>query len=268
MFGTNPFGVPTFGSGPGCDGVPYRAGDIVLEWCEGSSSSSSSSSSSISSSSSSKSSSSSSSSSRSSSSSSFSSSSSSSSLSSSSSFSSTFSSSSSSKSSRSSSSSSSSSSSRSSSSSSISSSSSSTGAYILVADFEQTIAATAYQYTSTSVSTYPIITYRWEVRDLATGNIIAVLESASDTFIYAWPYAGDFSVTLIVTDDHGHTDSETKNYEDQVPIGGGGGAPPAEGISRQKTEEEIKIIIHRVYFVKTKEEVPITIKIYGGVKLE
>jgi hypothetical protein len=126
---------------------------------------------------------------------------------------------------------------------------------------------TAYQYTSTSTATFPIVNYNWIVRDLDTGVIIAILDGPLDTFIYAWPYAGNFSVELIITDSKGHTDSELKEYRDQVPIGGGGGAPAASGF-KQQFEEVIVIKINRVYFEDTKEEIPITIKILGGVKLE
>ena len=138
----------------------------------------------------------------------------------------------------------------------------------MIADFERELTGVAYLYTSTSISTLPIVNYLWEVRDANSGELIASLNGSSNTFLYAWPYSGDFNVTLTITDSGANIDDKTKLYEDQIAIIGGGGAAPSEGMAGQRRDTQIEIIINKVYFEKTKEEVPIKIKIFGGVKLE
>jgi hypothetical protein len=97
--------------------------------------------------------------------------------------------------------------------------------------------------------------------------LLASLDSPSDIFTYAWPYAGDFSVTLVITDNKGHTASKTYDYLDQVPFSGGGGAPSGAAFAERK-EEEIWVKVLRVTLQDTKEPVKIEIKMYGGVKFD
>ena len=139
----------------------------------------------------------------------------------------------------------------------------------MIADFERALAGVAYLYTSTSVSTLPISNYEWEVHDADSGDLIAELEGATEnTFLYAWPYPGNFNVTLTITDSASNTDSETKLYEDQVANIGGGGAAPSEGLAAQKYEDDIEIRVIRVYFIDTKEEPVIEVIMHGGIKFD
>lgn len=139
---------------------------------------------------------------------------------------------------------------------------------ILIADFERELVGTAYRYYSTSISTAPITLYVWEIFDVATSERIFSLQGPTvSEIIYAWPYAGDFRVSLYV-ETATQNDQIFKIYEDQGPIGGGGGSPPSYNVSNQRESVEITINVVHAYFQETKPLPEIVVKILGGVKME
>ena len=87
-------------------------------------------------------------------------------------------------------------------------------------------------------------------------------------FLYNWPYEGNFSVTLTITDSLSNTDSETKHYNNEIPLGPGGGGPPSYNVAGQKEEQVPDVRVIKVYFKDIGKKDEIKIKIYGGVKFD
>jgi hypothetical protein len=109
--------------------------------------------------------------------------------------------------------------------------------------------------------------YVWEIFDVSTAEKIFSLQGPTvSEIIYAWPYAGDFRVSLYV-ETATQNDQIFKVYEDQGPIGGGG-APPSYNVASQTEAIEITLKIIQVYFQETKPLPEIVVKILGGVKME
>jgi hypothetical protein len=142
----------------------------------------------------------------------------------------------------------------------------------LVVDFEREPFGTAHLYKSISTTTCPPITaYLWEVKDADTDTVIAQFSGAGPDitdFIYNWPYFGNFSVTLTAADSCSSVDSETKNYNDEGPIGGGGGGAPPSYVGQQKEEKDEHMHVISVYFEETKPLPKIIVKILGGVMMK
>jgi len=112
----------------------------------------------------------------------------------------------------------------------------------------------------------------WEIKDTDTDTIIAQLVGVGPTvedFVYNWPYFGNFSVTLTISDIYANTGSETKYYNNEGPVGGGGGgAPPSYNVASQVEAKEIDIKIVSAYFQETKPLPTIVVKILGGAMVK
>jgi len=118
----------------------------------------------------------------------------------------------------------------------------------------------------------PTETYSWEVFDNEDNSKIAQLDTtATDMFIYAFPYVGSFKVKLTVVDGVGATCSVEKDYtleECPVTVGGGGGAVPTGDWEQKYEEPDCEVRIIKVYFEDTEPLPEVKLKIRGGVKFD
>jgi hypothetical protein len=79
-----------------------------------------------------------------------------------------------------------------------------------IANYEHEKYGCGFKYTSTSVAgTPPIVSYEW---DVVSDGIIIYTGTNNKIFNYAWPYAGNFTINLRVTDSVGNFDIKSEDF--------------------------------------------------------